>query len=238
MTRWRQWVATGMVVGMLHLTAPDVAQAGEPIALQNPTVVKQQVDLFGVGAKVKVRLVDGQKLAETIRGIENSTFLMASNKTSQTPVAYEHVAQLKCSAHPGPCSPTERGEINERREGNYAVRDSQCLGDRLVITMEVGGKPRFWATPGQPRKEEGRSQAQADPQQHEADNQRTGVEFLKGELQRLKDLLKGVEKERELADRLQDEEVRANVTEALDSAMDELQSAVRTIERQLRFPKL
>jgi hypothetical protein len=115
---------------------------------------------------------------------------------------------------------------------------ANAAGDRLVITMEVGGTPRFRATPGQPRKEEGRSRAQTEPQQHEADYQRTGVEFLKGELQRLNDLLKGVEKERELADRLQDGEVRANVTEALDSAMDELQSAVRIIERQLRRPSI
>jgi hypothetical protein len=115
---------------------------------------------------------------------------------------------------------------------------ANAAGDRLVITIEVGGKPRFWATPGKARTDEGHSQAQAEPQEHEAQYQRAGVEVLKGELQRLDDLLKGVEMERELADRLQDGEVRANVTEALDSAMDELQSAVRIIERQLRWPNL
>lgn len=114
---------------------------------------------------------------------------------------------------------------------------ANAAGDRLVITMEVGGKPRFWARPGQPTKEEGRRQPQAEVQQH-AEPQPTGVEVLKAELQRLNDLHKGVEKERELADGLQDGEVRANVTEALDSAMGELQSAVRTIERQLRWPNL
>ncbi len=115
---------------------------------------------------------------------------------------------------------------------------ANAAGDRLVIAMKVGGKPRFCATPGQAKKEEGCSQAQTEPQEHEASYRRTGVEVLKGELQRLNDLLKGVEKERELADRLQNGEVRANVTGALDSAMDELQSAVRTIERQLRWPNI
>lgn len=95
MTHWRQWVAIGMVVGMLHLTTADVARAGEPIALPNPTAVKQRVDLFGVGAKVKVRLVGGQKLAGSIRDIENTSFVMASSKASPTPVAYEQVAQLE-----------------------------------------------------------------------------------------------------------------------------------------------
>jgi ribosome maturation factor RimP len=95
MAHWRRWVAICMVVGMLHLTAADVARAGEPIAVPNPAAVKQQVDLFGVGAKVKVRLVDGQKLAGTIRGIENTSFLLTSSKASSTPVAYEQVAQMK-----------------------------------------------------------------------------------------------------------------------------------------------
>lgn len=116
---------------------------------------------------------------------------------------------------------------------------ANASGDRLIITMEEGGNPRFEAVPGQLRNEKSHRRARGEPhQQMEAGDHRAGVEFLKAELERLKDLLKGVEQERELADRLQDGEVRANVTEALDSATDELQSAVRIIERQLRWPNL
>ncbi len=116
---------------------------------------------------------------------------------------------------------------------------ANASGDRLIIKMEEGGQPHFWAIPRQLRKDERVRQAEAITQQQaEAEYQRTGVEVFKAELQRLNDLLKGVEQERESADRLQDGEVRANVTEALDSAMDELQSAVRIIERQLRWPNL
>lgn len=113
-------------------------------------------------------------------------------------------------------------------------------GDRLIINMEEGGEPKFSAIPaGQLTKDEKRRRAQPQAQrQAEAEDQQTGIELLKAELQRLKDLLKGVETERDLADGLQDGEVRANVTQALDSATDELQSAVRVIERQLRWPKL
>ena len=116
---------------------------------------------------------------------------------------------------------------------------ANASGDRLIIKMEEGGQPHFWAIPGQLRKDERVRQREAPAQQQsEAESQQTGVEVFKAELQRLNDLLKGVEQERESADRLQDGEVRANVTQALDSATDELQSAVRVIERQLRWPKL
>lgn len=121
MTHWRQWVAIGMVVGMLHLTAADVARAGEPIALPNPAAVKQQVDLFGVGTKIKVRLIDGRKLAGTIRGIENTTFLMASNKTSQTPVAYEQVTQLRFAR-----STYDQGALGRCRGSEAGRRRSWC----------------------------------------------------------------------------------------------------------------
>jgi small nuclear ribonucleoprotein (snRNP)-like protein len=95
MTSWRQLVAIGVVVSMLHLTLVDVARAGELTALPNSAAVKQQVELFGVGAKVKVRLADGKKLSGTIQGIEDSAFLVASNGSSPAPVAYERVGQLK-----------------------------------------------------------------------------------------------------------------------------------------------
>ena len=95
MSNWRQFVAVGLVVGMLHLTLVDVARSAEPTSLPNPATVKEQVNLFGVGAKIKVRLADGKKLNGTIEGIETSTFLVASKASSPTPVAYDQVARLK-----------------------------------------------------------------------------------------------------------------------------------------------
>lgn len=95
MSRWRQLVAIGVMFGMLHLTLIDVAWSAEPAALPNPTVVKQQVDQLGVGAKVKIRLANGKKLNGTIQSIEEGSFLVASKQSSPTPVAYEQVVQLK-----------------------------------------------------------------------------------------------------------------------------------------------
>jgi ribosome maturation factor RimP len=95
MSSWRQFVAFALAAGMLHLTLVDVARSAEPTSLPNPATVKEQVNLFGVGAKVKVRLADGKKLNGTIEGIETSTFLVASKASSPTPVAYDQVARLK-----------------------------------------------------------------------------------------------------------------------------------------------
>ena len=95
MSSWRQFVAFGLVAGMLHLTLVDVAWSAGPAALPIPATVKEEVNLFGVGAKIKVRLADGKKLNGTIEGIETSTFLVATKASSPTPVAYDQVARLK-----------------------------------------------------------------------------------------------------------------------------------------------
>jgi ribosome maturation factor RimP len=91
---WRQLLAIGVVFGMLHLSLVDGAWSAES-GLPTPAAVKQQVSLFGVGAKVKIRLANGKKLNGTIKAIEDGTFLVASNRSSPTPVAYEQVAELK-----------------------------------------------------------------------------------------------------------------------------------------------
>jgi len=95
MTSWRQFVCLGLVVGLLHLSLVDVAQAAEPTASSNPAAVKQQVNLLGVGAKVKVRLTDGKKLNGAIQGIEERAFLLGSKASSPRSLAYEQVAQLR-----------------------------------------------------------------------------------------------------------------------------------------------
>lgn len=95
MNGYRQVVAIAIAVGIVHLTIVDVARPAEPSGLRNPAAVKQQVDQLGVGAKVKIRLDNGKKLNGTIKAIEDDSFLLVSKESSPTPVAYEHVAQLK-----------------------------------------------------------------------------------------------------------------------------------------------
>ncbi len=94
MNRWRQLISIAIVVAMVHLTLVDTvcsANSGPP----NPATVRQQVDQFGVGAKVKIRLANGKKLNGTIQVIEDDSFVVKSKDSSGTSVAYEQVAQLK-----------------------------------------------------------------------------------------------------------------------------------------------
>jgi hypothetical protein len=112
MNTWRQLLVTTVVVGMLHLTIVDVACSAERAALPNPTSVKQQVDQFGLGAKVKIRLANGKKLNGTIQAIEEDAFLVVSKEPSPTSVAYDQVAQKDC--HWGWC-----GRRRSNHRGDY-----------------------------------------------------------------------------------------------------------------------
>jgi hypothetical protein len=133
MSSWRQFVAIGVMFGMLHLTTIDVAWSAEPAALPNSTAVKQQVDQLGVGAKVKIRLANGKKLNGTIQSIEEGSFLVASKQSSPTPVAYEQVAQLKLA------------KITYKSKGTVDVDEARrvvvCLGvGRHIMVRTLAGK--------------------------------------------------------------------------------------------------
>ena len=84
----------GLVVCLGYLPVADVAT----LAATRPdsAFAKQQIDQFGVGAKVKIQLADGKKLKGSISAIEDEGFLLAS-KADGSPqrVAYDQVAQLK-----------------------------------------------------------------------------------------------------------------------------------------------
>lgn len=85
-----------LVTCLLVLPLGDVAASLEAATPPNPAVAKQQVDQFGLGAKVKIQLADGKKLKGSISAIEDGGFLLAS-KADGSPqrVAYDQVAQLK-----------------------------------------------------------------------------------------------------------------------------------------------
>jgi len=95
MSDWRRILAAGLVVCLLDLSVAEAAMA-LPVASPNPTLIKQQVDQLGLGAKVKVQLADGKKLKGSISAIEDEAFLLTSKQQGSTRrVAYDQVAQLK-----------------------------------------------------------------------------------------------------------------------------------------------
>jgi ribosome maturation factor RimP len=78
----------------MQLSLADVALSADTTA-PNPSLTRQRVDQFGVGAKVKVELTSGKKFKGSIQSIQDGEFLLAAAKDgSLTPVAYGNVTRL------------------------------------------------------------------------------------------------------------------------------------------------
>jgi ribosome maturation factor RimP len=94
MKRWRKHTVIGLVICLMQLSLADVAFSADT-TMPNPSLTRQRVDQFGVGAKVKVQLTNGQKFKGPIQSIEDGGFLLAAAKGgSPTQVPYGDVAKL------------------------------------------------------------------------------------------------------------------------------------------------
>ncbi len=92
----QRFVALGLIVSISSLALADLGIAQEMTGASTRALTRQQVDQFGVGAKVKVRLRDGRKLRGSIQAIQDETFLLASARgVSPQPVSYDQVRQLQ-----------------------------------------------------------------------------------------------------------------------------------------------
>lgn len=62
----------------------------------NPAVARQQVELFGVGAEVKVTLASGKTLKGSIGAIDADSFeLIARREGRRRPITFDEVTELK-----------------------------------------------------------------------------------------------------------------------------------------------
>ena len=94
MNSWRKHTIIGLVICLLQLSLADVAFSADT-TVPNPSLTRQRVDQFGVGAKVKVELTNGKKFKGSIQSIEDGGFLLAAAKAgSPTRVPYDDVTQL------------------------------------------------------------------------------------------------------------------------------------------------
>ena len=94
MNSWRKHTVIGLVICLMQLSLADVALSADT-TVPNPSLTRQRVDQFGVGANVKVALTNGKKFKGSIQSIEDGGFLLASAKAgSPTRVPYGNVTQL------------------------------------------------------------------------------------------------------------------------------------------------
>src|SRR5438477_12893244 len=90
MSNWRGTVAIALVMCIFWA---DALRATSPV---NPSSIKQQMDDFGVGAKVGLKLAGGEKLRGSIKATEDKSFLFSSDRdTSPRRIAYDQVAQVQ-----------------------------------------------------------------------------------------------------------------------------------------------
>ena len=96
MNNWQKFLATGLAACMLVLPFGDLAVSLQAEVPPNPTLTKQQVDRWGVGAEVKATLAGGKNLRGSIGGIEDESFMLnTGRKASPKRVGYAEVAELK-----------------------------------------------------------------------------------------------------------------------------------------------
>ena len=69
MNNWRKHTVIGLVICLMQLSLADVALSADT-TVPNPSLTRQRVDQFGVGAKVKVELTNGKKFKGSIQSIE------------------------------------------------------------------------------------------------------------------------------------------------------------------------
>jgi ribosome maturation factor RimP len=94
MNNWRKHTVIGLVICLMQLSLADVAWSADT-TVPNPTLTRQRVDQFGVGASVKVELTNGKKFKGSIQSIEDVGFLLAAAQAgTPTQVPYGDVAKL------------------------------------------------------------------------------------------------------------------------------------------------
>lgn len=96
MCKWRKYVVLGLVVYMMYLPLAGAGLAANGTRCRIPSLTKQQVNQFDVGAKVKIELATGKERKGSIQSVEEEEFLLASNHAdSPTRIAYDQVSQVK-----------------------------------------------------------------------------------------------------------------------------------------------
>ena len=90
----RKTTAIWLVVSLFYLSS---LQATAPAG---PALMKRKVDLFGVGASVKLKLADGEKLRGSIEAIKDENFVLDQGQgASERLIAYDQVADLDLTKH-------------------------------------------------------------------------------------------------------------------------------------------
>jgi ribosome maturation factor RimP len=119
MTKWRRSISAGLVCCLYHISLIQALTAAPAF---NPASIKQQVEDFGVGAKVGMKLAGGERLRGSIEAVDEQGFVVSVRNGPSHRIAYDQVAQVK---------------LNQRA---YRAKDETdpAAARRVVVGLGVG----------------------------------------------------------------------------------------------------
>lgn len=96
MGNYQKAIAVMLIVCLVPLPCSDALTLLQGAAPPDPALAKQQVELFGAGAAVKLKLAGGKKLRGSIGAIEEQGFDLISHRGASTRrITYDQVSELK-----------------------------------------------------------------------------------------------------------------------------------------------
>src|SRR4051812_22529020 len=107
MCYWKSFLATALVLCLFQLSLVQSLQA---TVAPDASLVKRQVDLLGVGAKIELLLAGGEKLRGSIRAIDSESFTLApQRREGDRSIGYDQVSSMRLTkvryrahGHPAP----------------------------------------------------------------------------------------------------------------------------------------
>jgi small nuclear ribonucleoprotein (snRNP)-like protein len=92
-------ICIGLIGCLLLAPLNDVAAYPKPATPSNLNSVKQQVEQFGVGAEVKIKLAGGEKLGGNLQAIDDQGFVLdRGQQKSYRRITYDQVARVRLAS--------------------------------------------------------------------------------------------------------------------------------------------
>lgn len=89
------WKGLVLLLAAAMLGTPVVPAFAQAVQTPDPAAVESQVKKFGVGKSVKVWLVGGERVNGHIRKINDDSFTLKVNRSTERSIPYSQVTEIK-----------------------------------------------------------------------------------------------------------------------------------------------
>lgn len=110
MTRTNRMITYTLLAGLFHLLLLDAGWRLRAENISHPNLLRRQVEQFGAGAELKLKLNDGEKLRGAVQTIGDETFVLALKRDNTLrEIEYDDLKKVryakrgyKADGHPDP----------------------------------------------------------------------------------------------------------------------------------------